>query len=1347
MAVNSNGQFDGAASWSGDLISQDSPSLTTAAEATTADDSVLFNVNNAQLSATNHSNNNSNNNCNIESRVYKVNSIDSNQTIVLDPNSGTVNDLERLNTTHDINDTHATVSTSPQKPSVESNILKCENENLTLYKSGMVQSIDESNTSSDTTDVKKQDSMLNDKESIVASSEVLDGEEEQRDPEWTEERFRVDRRKLEQMLQAAVSGKGQGGEEFFNQIMEATNTQITWPSKLKIGAKSRKDPHIKVCGKQENVSTAKEMVMQVLDTKCTRVTLKMDVSHTEHSHVIGKGGNNIKRVMEETGCHIHFPDSNRNSSAEKSNQVSIAGQPMGVEVARSKIRDLLPIIINFDISLSGALPDPNSPPIQQIVLTYNISVQFKQRAKVYCTTCTIRGSNDNVSGLIEGANKLMRHLTGGVVPVSSQIEVAPQQHLYMLGKDAANVKDIMHKTGAQIRFPDPNSLPKKSTIFITGSIEAVVMSRGRLMGCLPLVLMFDMKQDESQSATEEAIKNSQLMELLDVFISIKMKPKQPSKSVIVKSVERNIHKMFEARRQLLNLPSTGLQPSPPVSPQPIQIQQAPAVTSTPLIRLTHAPSSHVQPQYIGILQPNMTLVNGAMSPISRTGTPNVPPMMQSWSHNRMPSPAQSPYPMTQQATVAAIQAQQQQHMMLQAQLTAQQQLTAAVIASANASRASSVAGSPPTLQHRQESSERLASPNAMNMQVARQFIKENLSASHDVNPPYSGFEQPNQYTRDGGGVDVHQQDGSPVVVSENWAESEESLPNTTNYYPYENKSAKISSNVRGLQRHILNVQNLREGSLSANNSFNKGNSNSLSLHRHSISTDNITQDEVNTKKLKQTRGSSLDVETFSASGHRRNLIPSQTSSPGSDQNVPISGKPDKPSEPSTSDNYVKQVNAARRSPSSSSSSADLHSSLPRMHGSPTRGQYLHPDHANYDRSIDGRSSLSEGVKNAYISAAESNNDDDLRELKKYFQSPAPPPGFEQLAMSSHSTLTDYDYETRRQEAYKAMQHRPVATEIRKPTDTWSGLGFSHSMPVNQLKQEKDKYKLKLTTTYEGEDGQVYEEEKSAEAGYLGMSQQLANSSKGSSALSSWRERNNHNLSHSLHSKVGDLSNAIPKRRQHSTFDPLPKEYMNHSIPPPPHPNDDPTPPPTFRPQRTSNNPPGDSVTRLPGGVIANQPLEAALSLLTDTHLGGQSNCIELHDLLSHLNLEKYSEVFTKQEVDLQTFLTLTESDLTELGITIFGPKKKILMAIEELKKNRNILYANNINPNSVERGVARQPAPEVLPNNSRKQVLDNLLQNCGNRDSTHLRGNQANMLSNSRLVHHTKGIVSQSGRW
>lgn len=69
-----------------------------------------------------------------------------------------------------------------------------------------------------------------------------------------------------------------------------------------------------------------------------RVTMKLDVSYTDHSHIIGKGGLTIKRVMEETGCHIHFPDSNRSNHQDKSNQVSIAGEMGSVERARARVR-------------------------------------------------------------------------------------------------------------------------------------------------------------------------------------------------------------------------------------------------------------------------------------------------------------------------------------------------------------------------------------------------------------------------------------------------------------------------------------------------------------------------------------------------------------------------------------------------------------------------------------------------------------------------------------------------------------------------------------------------------------------------------------------------------------------------------------------------------------------------------------------------------------------------------------------------------------------------------------------------------------------------------------------------
>ena len=69
-----------------------------------------------------------------------------------------------------------------------------------------------------------------------------------------------------------------------------------------------------------------------------RISLKMEVSYTDHSHIIGRKGESIKSVMDSTGCHIHFPDSNRFSTTEKCNQVSIAGEPQAAELARARVR-------------------------------------------------------------------------------------------------------------------------------------------------------------------------------------------------------------------------------------------------------------------------------------------------------------------------------------------------------------------------------------------------------------------------------------------------------------------------------------------------------------------------------------------------------------------------------------------------------------------------------------------------------------------------------------------------------------------------------------------------------------------------------------------------------------------------------------------------------------------------------------------------------------------------------------------------------------------------------------------------------------------------------------------------
>ncbi|CAG5093453.1 Similar to BicC: Protein bicaudal C (Drosophila melanogaster) [Cotesia congregata] len=351
------------------------------------------------------------------------------------------------------------------------------------------------------------------------------------------DRFRVNRRRLEQIL----TGEDESLERadvFFEKIMEQTSTMISWPARLKIGAKSKKDPHIKVVGRQEDVQAAKEKIMQILDTRqALRVTMKLDVSYTDHSHIIGKGGLTIKRVMEETGCHIHFPDSNRSNHQEKSNQVSIAGDMEGVEKARARIRNLTPLIFSFELPIMGsmqAVPDSTSPCIVKIQEQFNVQVMFRTRPKLHATLVVVKGCEWEVHQVKEATTRLI-----GVV----------------LGKQSNNLKLIMQRTSTQIMFPDagdPN-IPslKKSNVIITGGINNVYLARQHLIGSLPLVVMFDFPEDATPTFDSETI--SQLMQTQDVFISVRNKPKVSAISIVIKGVEKNATRIYEARRQILNL--------------------------------------------------------------------------------------------------------------------------------------------------------------------------------------------------------------------------------------------------------------------------------------------------------------------------------------------------------------------------------------------------------------------------------------------------------------------------------------------------------------------------------------------------------------------------------------------------------------------------------------------------------------------------------------------------------------------------------------------------------------------------------------------------------------------------
>lgn len=56
--------------------------------------------------------------------------------------------------------------------------------------------------------------------------------------------------------------------------------------------------------------------------------------------------------------------------------------------------------------------------------------------------------------------------------------------------------------------------------------------------------------------------------------------------------------------------------------------------------------------------------------------------------------------------------------------------------------------------------------------------------------------------------------------------------------------------------------------------------------------------------------------------------------------------------------------------------------------------------------------------------------------------------------------------------------------------------------------------------------------------------------------------------------------------------------------------------------------------------------------------------------MKSLSLEKYQSIFDKEEIDMEAFLTLSESDLCELGITHEDSRRQILHAIGDLSNGK-----------------------------------------------------------------------------
>ncbi|KAM7389734.1 hypothetical protein PAMP_023693 [Pampus punctatissimus] len=814
------------------------------------------------------------------------------------------------------------------------------------------------------------------------------------DPEWVEERFRIDRKKLESMLYAPKHGDGVTGEEFFERVMKETDTKVKWPSKLKIGAKSKKDPHVKVEGKRVNVLEAKKQILEVLETRVNKVTLKIDVAYTEHSHVIGKGGGNIKKVMEVTSCHIHFPDSNRhNATGEKSNQVSIAGPIEGVEEARRRIRDLQPLALTFDLPVSlvpQALPDAGSPLIQQVVQTLGVSVSFRAvppqpqaQPSFYGSCCTVWGLQGNVAAVKKATCILMdlllgSEVTGGVV--SSQLDVTSQQHLFLLGQNGAHFLSVMHQTQTQIILPDLSAPQSPPSLLIQGSPDGVCLARQQLMDCLPVCLMFDMRED----GEADSCKMAQMMQNLGVFISVKPKVKQTSKSVVVKGLERNISCLYEARCLLLGLDSS-------------ETAGVTEMTSDPMLA-----SGGLTSYWLNMLLQQLRLSEQGHAPTTEVQT------------------GVKPRPLPPPGLIAPIE---------------------------------------------------------------------------------------------------------------------------------EGRTGLKGTESRPLEKILENDD---QSGQSEDESFK------VKVRASSEVGDAVT----NSSRFMGRRGSlqGPEITKFFGQGRRHST-----------------------------------------------------------------GQ-----------------ALTYRLLNAEIDGGRSEWKNSLRRDVMLAQD----------VCTDSSKAEDYDYEKKKLLATRAMQRKPVVTEVRTPTDTWSGLGFSKSMPAEAVKELRNisrrSYKPYLSTNT------------SQQQSWSAQTGKMYNGSDSEN----WRDRRG-SASSSLPVSSSSSSSSSPSSPP-STFSSSTSSF------------------PAFASNRSRIDKPSESFPSYIEGVCSSRRASTCSQRSPSPQM-----IDDLPELLSQLGLIKYIDVFEQQEIDYQTFLTLSDEDLKEVGVSTFGARRKMLLAISDLNKSkRRLSDTPTVKPGYLEGGAS-----------------------------------------------------------
>ncbi|KAM8837509.1 ankyrin repeat and SAM domain-containing protein 3 isoform 3-T4 [Spinachia spinachia] len=146
---------------------------------------------------------------------------------------------------------------------------------------------------------------------------------------------------------------------------------------------------------------------------------------------------------------------------------------------------------------------------------------------------------------------------------------------------------------------------------------------------------------------------------------------------------------------------------------------------------------------------------------------------------------------------------------------------------------------------------------------------------------------------------------------------------------------------------------------------------------------------------------------------------------------------------------------------------------------------------------------------------------------------------------------------------------------------------------------------------------------------------------------------------------------------------------------------------------------------------------------------------DLAEFLEQIGFSKYLPVLEEQDIDLRIFLTLTENDLKEIGITLFGPKRKMTSAIARWHSNARPpgdaleqAYADQLEAEMQEMAIQLhkhcEEAESLQSQVSQEKELRTVMEGCLMEDKMAWRRVHAELVENHRLAQEMSATLAKS---